>query len=132
VLLAWFAALPAVGQAPAPTPVDEEVARGEILYRVHCASCHGKSGEGDGPMAEVLRVGPADLTRIAQRAGGTFPAEDVEAAIDGRTEIRGHGTREMPVWGLTFLDRGRDTPQQGEVAAELRALVRHLRLLQRR
>jgi mono/diheme cytochrome c family protein len=117
-------------QTPAPTPGDPELARGEVLYRMHCASCHGKQGRGDGPVAEDLRVRPADLTGLAKRAGGTFPAQDVAATIDGRTIVRGHGSREMPVWGLTFADRGRDTSQEREVAAEIRAVVRYLREMQ--
>jgi mono/diheme cytochrome c family protein len=136
--LTWMllATLPLALQTPAPatTPseTDRELARGEVLYRVHCASCHGKEGEGDGPIAEVLRVRPTDLTRLERRAGGEFPEDEVEASIDGRAEVRGHGTREMPVWGLTFVERGRDTPQEREVEAEIRALVRYLRSLQRR
>jgi mono/diheme cytochrome c family protein len=131
---AVIAASSAGGQpsGPTPTPADPDLARGEMLYRVHCASCHGKQGSGDGPVASALRVRPVDLTRLEQRAGGQFPQVDVTAAIDGRTEIAGHGSRDMPVWGLTFVERGRDTPQEREVEAEIRALVRYLVSLQRR
>jgi putative copper resistance protein D len=38
------------------------VARGQTLYREHCARCHGVAGYGDGPAATGLRVRPADLT----------------------------------------------------------------------
>lgn len=36
-------------------------ARGEILYRRHCAGCHGPRGEGDGPGAYGLLPRPANL-----------------------------------------------------------------------
>lgn len=39
--------------AQTPDPVIEH---GQQLYMKHCASCHGKTGEGDGPLADVLTV----------------------------------------------------------------------------
>lgn len=39
--------------APNLIPADEvSVKRGEILYSIYCALCHGDSGEGEGPLAE--------------------------------------------------------------------------------
>jgi putative copper export protein/mono/diheme cytochrome c family protein/peroxiredoxin len=38
------------------------IARGQELYRTHCASCHGVGGRGDGPAAAGLLPRPADLT----------------------------------------------------------------------
>lgn len=36
-----------------PIPSDEvSLQRGEILYSIHCALCHGEGGHGDGPLAE--------------------------------------------------------------------------------
>lgn len=34
-----------------------------ILYRLHCASCHGTFGAGDGAATQVLSVRPGDWTR---------------------------------------------------------------------
>ncbi|MEQ1806056.1 MAG: c-type cytochrome [Burkholderiaceae bacterium] len=69
-----------------------------------CASCHGKSGRGDGPMAPQLRQAPADLTRLAKQHGGVFPSMRVSDSIDGRSapEVGPHGAREMPVWGTVL------------------------------
>ncbi len=75
---------------------------GRATYRVYCASCHGASGEGDGTIAEHLRIPPSDLTRIAERNGGVFPVDEVTEIIDGRTFPRTHGSKEMPVWGDAF------------------------------
>jgi len=63
----------------------------------------GPQGKGDGPMAQVLTVKPADLTRIAERNGGVFPDERVFRTISGLDIPPAHGTREMPVWGDLFL-----------------------------
>ena len=59
---------------------------------------------GSGPVAAALTIPPADLTRIAARRGGDFPADDIAAWIDGRLASPAHGTREMPVWGYRFAE----------------------------
>jgi mono/diheme cytochrome c family protein len=124
-----------VAQEPAESdtrPADQQLARGATLYRIHCASCHGKAGTGDGPVAPALRKKPADLTSIAKRADGEFPVERVRSTIDGRTELAAHGAREMPVWGLSFADPGRDVSSEREIEAEINALVRYVGSLQKR
>ncbi len=78
---------------------------GEALYREHCAVCHGAEATGDGPMAPVLLIQPADLTTLIDRHGGVFPLERVAARIDGRDPLVSHGSQ-MPVYGLFF--QGKD------------------------
>jgi mono/diheme cytochrome c family protein len=79
-------------------------------FEASCAACHGKSGKGDGPVAEELRTKPSDLTMLAKKNDGVFPTEIVTLIIDGRTTIRGtiraHGTSDMPVWGPVFQRAG--------------------------
>ena len=70
-----------------------------------CAVCHGEDGRGDGPVATVLTIKPADLTVLSRRNGGQFPFEHVVATIDGRTSIKAHGTREMPIWGARYEEQ---------------------------
>jgi mono/diheme cytochrome c family protein len=97
------------GDAPQPWRAKEEtaarVAAGERLYGGYCSSCHGVDARGNGPVAGALRTHPADLTRIAERAGGTFDGAKVATYIDGRTRIEAHGERDMPVWGRMYDDR---------------------------
>lgn len=50
----------------------QDAAEGGLLYERHCATCHGVSGEGRGPMAGVLVIQPTDLTTLAAR-GRCFP-----------------------------------------------------------
>lgn len=94
--LASLAAL----SAPAARAAPPEM--GEREYRMYCASCHGVDARGNGPLAEMLAVDVPDLTRLKAANDGHFPFERVYRTIDGRTEVRGHGTREMPVWGAAF------------------------------
>ena len=96
---------------------------GETLYRVHCASCHGLDGHGDGPVAASLKVEVPDLTRLARRQGGRFPAEQLRRIIDGRTTLPPHGTRTMPVWGQAF-----SSEQQANRLIDL--LVQYLQSMQ--
>jgi mono/diheme cytochrome c family protein len=104
-------------------------ARGERLFRVYCASCHGDSGRGDGSLRAVLRVAPADLTELRRRAGGVFPWAAVERRLDGREATRGHGSQEMPVWGPTFLLQ-QEQPDAEEVRQRILDLVAFLRSIQ--
>ena len=76
--------------------------KGPDLFRAYCAPCHGDDGKGTGPVAEALKVKPADLTTIAQRHGGVFPSKRVRDIIAGDDVIVAHGSREIPIWGPIF------------------------------
>jgi mono/diheme cytochrome c family protein len=94
---------------------------GSELYRRFCASCHGTTGQGDGPVAKHIRVEVPDLTSLARRHGGTFPREKVHEIIDGRVILGAHGTRTMPVWGQEFVtarDGDPDARQAAQAAIE--------------
>lgn len=113
-----------------PAEHAERLSRGEMTYRIYCASCHGASGRGDGPMAEVLKVPPSDLTQLSRANGARFPDERVYETIDGRRELRGHGPGGMPVWGLTFQVSGRDSDQEAEVRERILDLMTWLQSIQ--
>ena len=68
----------------------------------YCAACHGAGAKGDGTMGEFLTLKVPDLTTLTKFNGGKFPTEKVEGVIDGRTEVKVHGMRDMPVWGDWF------------------------------
>ena len=107
------------------------VALGRADYRDNCASCHGVTGKGDGPMRSSLVKPPADLTTIAQRNGGQFPQELIWELIDGRWSEDGgpHGSREMPVWGQEFKKRAMNKPGDSSRTAEWSARLRIISLL---
>jgi len=110
----------------------ETPATGEVLYRRHCAACHGERGVGDGPLAGALRRPPVDLTRIAEREGGRFDEARVMAVIDGRRAVAEHGPREMPVWGAVFAEELEgDRHAAYTTLLHARALTDYLRSLQR-
>jgi mono/diheme cytochrome c family protein len=80
----------------------EVIASGELEYQRNCAVCHGVEGRGDGVMRKYLTIRPANLRQLAKNNGGKFPFWDVYHTIDGQTEVRAHGTRDMPIWGDRF------------------------------
>jgi mono/diheme cytochrome c family protein len=104
---------------------------GETPFKRHCASCHGMDARGSGPVARSLQTPPANLRRIAQRRGGTFPSAEIARKIDGRFEVEAHGTREMPVWGRVF---GADIPEtdtaESIARGQVSVLVEYLKSIQ--
>jgi mono/diheme cytochrome c family protein len=98
-------------------------------FNAYCSSCHGASAKGDGPIANSFRKRPADLTKLAARNNGVFPAEIVFKTIDGRTPVSGHGGPDMPTWGDVF---GKSSESASPDAVRLRidSLVKYLETLQ--
>jgi hypothetical protein len=97
-----FIAATAVFAIATASAADDVTKSGKELFAQYCASCHGLSGRGDGPVSKSLTVEVPDLTRLAQRHRSFFDRELVERIIDGRHVIGAHGTRTMPVWGEDF------------------------------
>ncbi|WP_137701956.1 c-type cytochrome [Marimonas lutisalis] len=117
-VIASFAATAAVA--------EEKTGREE--YMNACAGCHGASGKGDGPLADLLKSPPTDLTRLkAEKGEGEFPFEYVLWMVDGRNMIRFHGG-EMPVWGDRFMMDAASEEAESE-APEIRELIVRGRVL---
>lgn len=74
---------------------------GQDLFEQYCATCHGLSGAGDGPLTVYLTEKVSDLTILAENNDGAFPMLKVIHIIDGRTGLRGHGGP-MPTYGDIF------------------------------
>jgi len=103
---------------------------GGELFQTFCASCHGETGRGDGPVAPGLAVAVPDLTTISRRYG-EFPAARIRETVDGRGGIEAHGVRSMPVWGYEFwLEEGADAEAERQMHETIDRLVEYLRTLQ--
>jgi mono/diheme cytochrome c family protein len=110
---------------------EEVVKAGQPAYEHYCAVCHGREGKGDGVMRNLLTVKPADVTQLSKNNNGTFPFWRVYRVIDGREEIRGHGTRDMPIWGQEFLVQVGSTPvAQSQVRGRILELIYYLEAIQ--
>lgn len=91
---------------------DGEAKRGETLYEVYCAQCHGLKGSGGGVNAAHMAVMPRDHTDRGEMSARTD--EELFKVIK-------HGGKSinksvlMPAWGRNLSDD------------DIRALVAHLR-----
>lgn len=87
------------------TAYAQTVDIGKREFDASCAVCHGASGKGDGPMVGMLSGRMPDLTGLAKRNNGVFPFARVHDTIDGTGQMKGHGTREMPIWGPRYSEK---------------------------
>ena len=109
---------------------DDPVENGRISFDLYCASCHGASAVGDGPVSTVLTTPPPDLTMLTVKNNGAFPAEQVYAFVDGRRDIEAHGSREMPVWGAIWSERDGLPVSEEVVQIRISEIVEYLRSIQ--
>ncbi len=123
---------------PTPAPWQpasaEAIAQGRTDFNRYCAPCHSADGRGNGPEVKVIPgIKPKDLTTISTRNGGVFPYRDVEATIDGRKIIPSHKRFDMPFWGVSFQQQGREFSPESEAKVRQRidAIVDYIATLQR-
>ncbi len=116
----------ALGQAAsAPTTTVKHVPitnaspnSGTEMFHSYCAVCHGTDAKGNGPAAPAMKAAPTDLTLLAQKNGGKYPAAHVAAVIRGQALTPSHGSEDMPVWGPLFssISQGHEAQVQQRIA----------------
>jgi len=91
-------------QKPDPQSAKQkaDINAGAETYGKYCASCHGKLGKGDGPVADALKIAPSDLTALSRTYDGKFPRGYVSAVLIFGKRVSSHGSDDMPVWGGKF------------------------------
>lgn len=82
------------------------IAAGKSLWSVHCASCHGKTGLGDGSKAAQLKTQPDDFSKAAfqnQSDGSLF-----YKVVEGRDDMPAY-KKKIPdtddIWSLVVYMR---------------------------
>lgn len=94
------------GPAGQGSPVSMDVlVGGAQTYDERCSPCHGSTGEGNGPLAEVLPIRPRNY-RKDEFKWGTRPSEIVATIRGGRSNVmppfEGELTaREM--WAVSYV-----------------------------
>lgn len=120
---AMFISLPTIALA------EDKLDIGKMEYEAACAVCHGLTGKGDdGLLKELLAKPMPNLTALAKNNKGVFPFDRVYQIIDGRQEVKAHGSRKMPIWGNTFNNQSsvyfrHYPPYDSESAARSRILA---------
>ena len=112
---------------------EDIVAVGHQEFRHACAVCHGLGGTGESVMTtlNLLTVRPTDLTQLSKKHQGHFPFWQMYRIIDGREEVKGHGTRDMPIWGEVFRQpHGGKRVEETAVIGRILALVYYLQSIQ--
>lgn len=77
------AVMMAAGLAGCAGSEDATADKGQSIYESFCVSCHGPSGQGDGPIADQLPSAPVDLSMLSALNDGVFPAERVMTQVYG-------------------------------------------------
>jgi mono/diheme cytochrome c family protein len=130
-----FSALAAGQQGGAETkstaPAKSESISGKQLFVSYCAMCHGTDAKGGGPFSPQLKVWPPDLTQLAKKNNGTYPAMHVAEVIDGEFgKSAAHGSREMPIWGPVFRSMAHGHNDSAQL--RINSIVRYLESLQQK
>lgn len=113
----------AIGLAQAQSKAKYDLGKKE--YEARCVVCHGSAGKGDGSYSDLLKTPAADLTTLKKKNGGVFPVDRIYAVIDGREFVKGHGDRDMPVWGKEYsVETGRAAEYYVDVPYSMEAYVR--------
>lgn len=118
----------AMSFALALTPViasAQDAGIGQSLYNQYCSTCHGVTGDGRGPMTEILTELPTDLRKLAAEnpaEAGAFPMLKVLHIIDGRTGLRAHGGS-MPTYGDVFMADALDEREEMGAVLETRGRI---------
>lgn len=120
----------AAAQNKPPEKKNGAPASGAKLYKQNCALCHGNDGKGGGPPpASSPFTEPApDLTTLAQRHDGKFPAAYVADVLRSGVKLPGHGPAEMPVWGIIF--KATTKADEAQVTLRITSLTNYLKSIQ--
>ncbi len=100
----------ALGQAD-----SADAAKGAQIYQLYCVTCHGVTGDGQGPVGKTLDPPPRDFTKGDFKYGSSD--KDVFEVISNGAASKG-GTPLMAPWGSVIPE------------ADRWALVKHIRSLQ--
>jgi len=89
--------------APIAANAAGDAAKGKVLFETNCASCHGTSGKGDGPVGAALQPPPRDFTKAefkfdANKDGKPGEDADLMLVITNGAAAYG-GSPLMAPWG---------------------------------
>lgn len=103
---------------------------GAKIYKRDCAVCDGNDLKGNGPppASSPFTESPPDLTTLAKRHEGKFPAAYVKSALLSGVKMPDHGPAEMPVWGVIF--KAATKSDEAKVSERIADLTEYIKSLQ--
>ncbi len=90
--------------APSASKAQDEVAQGKQVYSLYCVTCHGESGDGQGPVGKTLTPPPRNFGEGDFKYGGTD--EEIFEVISNGAAARG-GSPLMAPWGAVIPEADR-------------------------
>jgi len=136
LIFAWIFVVVASAQDQPKTTIKHvpikatSAASGQEMFKNYCAACHGADAKGTGPAASALKTAPSDLTSLAKKNGGKYPALKVAAILRGEATVAAHGSKDMPVWGNLFWTMS--AGHESEVQQRIANLNKHIESLQQK
>jgi cytochrome c oxidase cbb3-type subunit 2 len=109
--LRWMVTTPRLEAPKPPRRTAALEALGASLYHARCASCHGDSGDGKGPMAVRLNVPPtnfaAGVYKLRSTPTGSIPTDGdlfttITRGVHGTPMLPWSDLREEERWALVF------------------------------
>jgi mono/diheme cytochrome c family protein len=82
--------------------VNSNTASGAQMYADYCAACHGADGKSDGRAVAFLKAPPPELSTLALRNGGKYPARRVSSILHARAPKHAEAVLDMPDWWALF------------------------------
>ena len=118
--IALFLLVAAASVGLAGSAFAGDAAAGKALFEANCASCHGTSGKGDGPVGAALNPPPRDFTVGAFKFdadGNGTPGEDADlTSVIQKGAMAFGGSALMAPWPTL------SEAQIGDVIAHIRTL----------
>jgi mono/diheme cytochrome c family protein len=92
--------------SPAPRALAQaaDIAKGEQVFKLYCASCHGEKGDGQGPVGKTLNPPPRNFQAGDFKFGGTD--KDIFDVISNGAASKG-GSPLMAPWGAVIPEADR-------------------------
>jgi mono/diheme cytochrome c family protein len=83
---------------------DPDAEKGQQVYTIFCATCHGPAGDGQGPVGKTLVPPPRDFTVGEFKFGGAD--QDIFDIISNGAASKG-GSPLMAPWGAVIPENDR-------------------------
>ena len=98
--------------ADAPQQTPALLAQGRTAYGKYCASCHGPSGQGDGPAAKALKPPPRNLVTQPVKGGAPAVFDVLGSGVKGTAMIAFKHLSETDRWAIAHYVASLDTQKK--------------------
>jgi mono/diheme cytochrome c family protein len=89
--------------AEAPRRTPELVAKGKAAFVEYCATCHGLTGEGDGPASETLKPPPRNLATAPPKGGARAVFRVLNTGVEGTAMFAFTHLPEEERWAIAYF-----------------------------